>query len=148
MKQILLILLLALTIGCDNDSGNPDCSAVTCLAFSLSIKIVSADTNTNYIVENNITENDISIVNSNNEPTDFNIVTNSESYLFGAITVFATTAKNSTISIVNLDDMVISYTIIPPKTNTCCDFGSIENLMVDDYQFDFNYETNELTIYL
>ena len=148
MKRVLLFLFFISIICCDTKDSTPDCSTVLCAAFDLYIKIIDTDTSTNYIVKNNITEDDISITNSNNEPIDFSLVSNSESPLFGSIIFLANSTNNPTLSVLNLDDINISYTVMPPTTNACCDFGSIENLSVNDFQFEFNSELNLLTISL
>ena len=149
MKQIICILLTLLLTNCKaDDSNTPDCSAVLCAAFNLNIKIINTETNSNYVIDNDLDKSDIEIKNNENEPINFNLVALPTSTFNGSIIFFATASNYPTISIKNLDDIVVSYTIIQPQTNECCDFGTIENLVVDDYQFEFNSETNRLIVYL
>lgn len=148
MKQVICLLLALLIVSCKTDDSTLDCSAVLCLAFSLNIKIIDTETNSNYIIENNITENDIEVKNTQNESIDFYLVSQSTSSFNGAIGIYVYASNIQTISINNLNDIVVSYTVIPPQTNGCCDFGSIENLMVENYQFEFNSETKRLIVYL
>ena len=132
---------------CKTDDSIPDCSTVLCSAFNLNIKIIDS-TSSNYIIKNNITEDDINIKDTENKLIDLYIIFNSSSDYNGFFGFLATASNNPIISIKNLEDIIVTYTIIPPQTNSCCDFGSIENLMVSNYQFKFNHELNILTIYL
>ncbi|PKQ46694.1 hypothetical protein [Confluentibacter flavum] len=149
MKGILIVLFFILVVGCEtNESNKPDCSAVLCAALTISVNIIDEETNDNYIIENKITKNDIEVTNSKNESNYFELVSNPTSPYNGTILLYASHENTLVLNIKNLDEMTIPYEVSSPKTNECCDLGDIENLMVDNYPFEFDSELKKLTIYL
>ncbi|WP_157804962.1 hypothetical protein [Confluentibacter lentus] len=149
MKSTLFIIFFILLIGCEtNDAAKPDCSAVLCAALTVSVNILDEETNANYIIENNISKDDIEIKNSKNESIYFELVSNTTSQYYGTIILYASTENIQVLNIKNLDAITISYEVSQPKTNECCDLGDIKNLIVANNTFEFDSELKKLTIYL
>lgn len=148
MRKIVLSFLTLLAISCDKNDNTPDCSAVDCISLAIYVKLINSKTSNNYIQENNLTSDNISIINVNNESISFFILPESES-IYNKTIAIVPNQLNQTISVENLTEILLLYEITPPKTNSCCDFGDIENLEVtSEYSSEFDDNVNMLTIYI
>ncbi len=72
MKKIVQILLiLTLATSCNETSKEPDCSAVLCAASGFNIRLIDSETKENYILNKEISIDDIKVTDFNNEPILF-----------------------------------------------------------------------------
>ena len=148
MKRIIYSLLVVIMISCKTDDSALDCSTVKCLAPSITIEILNTATNSNYILEKNITKEDIEVRNDNSELLDFNLILNNDSDFNGTIIVNPISSNHYNISIENLNTITLSFSVTVVNPDTCCSSIEIENLNVGGYPYEFNSTQNVLTINL
>jgi hypothetical protein len=141
-KKIVHLAILILVMSCKTDDGIPDCSTVLCAAPVIIVNFIDDATDKNYILENNITKDDIQIQNGANNQTEL-IFDETTGMLF-----ISRISNGDTLSIILDSDVTtsISYTVGSPKTNACCDFGTLENVIVENKTFEVENDT--VTVYL
>lgn len=135
MKKIVLLLyILALVTSCNETSKEPDCSAVLCEALELNIRLIDSETKENYILNEEISIDDIKVTDFNNEPILFEFNFSKENNI-GSISIREVSKEEVRLSIKGKNVIDVSFMYNLPKTNQCCDFGSIENIAVKDLGF-------------
>ena len=142
MRKLIYLAIITVFIACKIDDGAPDCSAISCAAPVVIVNFIDEATNENYILKNNITKADIQIQNGVNNQPDL---------IFDETTgiLFISRISNGDSLQIDINNNVstnISYTVGNPKTNGCCDFGTLENVMVENKTFQVDNDT--ITVYL
>lgn len=142
LKKIVLLAIITLFMSCKTDDGEPDCAAVACAVPVVIVNFIDSMTSQNYFVENNITRADVQIKNGANNQIEL---------IFDETTGILFISRLSNVDQLNIVlksniSTTISYTVASPKTNHCCDFGSLENIMVENKTFEVDNDT--ITIYL
>ncbi len=142
IKKLAYFAMITLFICCKSDNDTPDCSAVTCIVPHFMINMINDTTKENFIIQNSLSEGNITIQDASENQIKFSII-ESNGFLFiekknqsGALEIFI----NSEI-VAN-----VSYNTSLPKTNECCDFGDLMNVIVEGKTFEV--ENNLITIYL
>lgn len=150
MKKFILIFICFILTNCNDNDNVIDCSSVSCISLAYYIKVENKETGVNYISENNLTKNDISIKTEEGHSIEFIIVQNSENNEYNnTIAVTISSSKNETISIKGISDIGITYKLTPKKTDNCCDFGNINITNVStEFLNSFDNDSAILTIYI
>lgn len=142
MKKLIYLAIITVFISCKTDDGIPDCSTVSCAAPVIVINFIDAASNENYIIKNNISKADIQIQNGANTQIEL-IFDETTGVLF-----LSRISNGDTLNIILDSDTTttIAYTVGNPETNGCCDFGSLENVTVENKTFEVDNDT--ITVYL
>ena len=147
-KSVFYFLLFVLGISCNSSEDSLDCSSVLCEALSIDIKLIDEKTGGNYIDENELELSDF-VASLENSDT----LSNSSFFIYknekGESILNMLFVSKASINI-EKENKVISLVMIKsdPKTNTCCDFGNIEDVSVTNYKSDYNSQNRSLTINL
>ncbi|WNH10153.1 hypothetical protein [Thalassobellus suaedae] len=139
-KKLAYLLLLTLFVNCKSDENIPDCSTVLCAAPMVVINLVDDTSKENYIIQNNIKEENIEIRDALENPVEFTI-NEANGLLF---VIKHNTEDALEIQIDSEIIATISYNTSAPKTNECCDYGDLINVSIDNKAF--KVEDNIITI--
>ena len=141
IKQLAYLTLITLFVSCNSNDDNPDCSAVLCAEPTIIINLIDSATNENIIIQNNISEDDIIISDTSETPLNL-YISKSNGFLF--------ISKRDEIAALDIElnsEVItsISYKTSAPSTNTCCDFGSLTDVIITENTY--NIENNTITLY-
>ncbi|WP_372756502.1 hypothetical protein [Mariniflexile sp.] len=136
------LVLFTLFICCKSDEVMPDCSTVFCVAPYVAINLVDNTTLENFVIQNNIPKESILIYDSSQNQLDFSI--------FETTGILHINKKKlqDTIEIKITSELIatISYNTSNPRTNGCCDFGELQDVIIENKTF--KIDKNVITIYL
>ena len=124
--RFLFISLFALVFnGC---AESLDCSLVQCINYFQQIQLTQINTGENILISEELTDEDISVVDSNNE-TIQSTITNGELWVFSS-------KRRDEGLIIAYNEITIQYSYeIVGGGSTCCDFGELGNVEVIDNEF-------------
>ena len=142
MKKIVCLALMTLFMSCNNNDDELDCSAVFCVQPSIFINLIDSETNENLILQNNISNEDILILNKTATEQEFNIIESN-----GLLSIPKSLLTGSLdININSVHVAFVNYDTSIPETDTCCDSGNLINVSVTDKTFEL--DNNTVTIFL
>lgn len=143
MIKRLLSFIIIIVLSCSESSNDsPDCSAVLCAAPSIFTNLIDNSTKENIIIQNNLTEENIVVRDASKQNIEYAIIEET-----GLLIISKKDLKGSIE--IEIDSKIItefSYDTSAPKTNNCCDFGELTEIIVTDKPF--NLESNTITIFL
>ncbi len=141
-KNFIYLTIITLFISCETNNQAPDCSAVLCTAPHVLINLIDKTTEENYILKNNINKESILIHDTSHDDVEFSI-DDMKGWLF----VDKQNNKDTFEIYINSEIITkVSFESTNPKTNECCDFGVLKNVLVEDKEFEV--EENLISIYL
>ncbi|GAL63139.1 hypothetical protein [Algibacter lectus] len=142
MKKIVCLALMTLFMSCNNSDDELDCSAVLCVQPSIFINLIDSETNENLVLQNNISNEDILILNKTETEQEFNIIESN-----GLLSIPKSLLTGSLdININSVHVAFVNYDTSIPETDTCCDSGNLINVSVTDKTFEL--DNNTVTIFL
>ncbi|MEP3836389.1 MAG: hypothetical protein ABJM36_02025 [Algibacter sp.] len=143
LKKLTLLFFVIAIVSCNSDNSIPDCSTVLCAAPFLSINLIDTDTNENFVLNNNITEESIEIQDENENTIEFTLIESN-----GLLYVEKDEDKKGILNITINEVLAISfgYDTTLPLTNACCDFGELKNIVIENKLYEI--EGNTIIIYL
>lgn len=149
MKLLTLLLsTLILFLSCNNDdnSNNPDCSAVLCAALVIKIELIDKTDDTNYIDKNNFDKDNFDVSFTENSNINFpeNILL-SKTQNGKSIIILSFTGISSII-VNGKENISINVEVSKPKTNNCCDQGQIEKANSTSHDSYYDIDSNTLTV--
>ncbi|WP_152596371.1 hypothetical protein [Algibacter lectus] len=141
MKKIVCLALMTLFMSCNNSDDELDCSAVLCVQPSIFINLIDSETNENLVLQNNISNEDILILNKTETEQEFNIIESN-----GLLSIPKSLLTGSLdININSVHVAFVNYDTSIPETDTCCDSGNLINVSVTDKTFEL--DNNTVTIF-
>ncbi|WP_299435717.1 hypothetical protein [uncultured Maribacter sp.] len=125
----ILILVSLFLINCNSsDDSKEDCSAVSCLEMGYTIELISKDSETNWIIENGYTKEDIQLLNTEEEIVPFGLHN-------GNIWI-TTSNSNHGMHTLIIDELEIPYSYdFTEPDGSCCDFGDLTDVIVPNNEF-------------
>ncbi|WP_282122297.1 hypothetical protein [Algibacter mikhailovii] len=142
IKRLLFFVIIIVLSCCESNDGTPDCSTVLCAAPSVLVHLIDNTTKENIILQNNIALEQIIVRDGAKKNNDFTIIEES-----GLLIIMKKDLKGSIE--IEIDSNVItqfSYNTSAPKSNACCDFGELIDVVITSNNY--NLEGNTITIFL
>jgi len=151
MKKIVFFLTIIVCFSCTKDiSFDVDCSAVSCLAPSITLEFLSKTTREDLFLNGTYTTSDLKIVNQiNNEVVNYTIFPTDESiiiYISNAVT--KTELKDYKIYIPNAFEFRFKFEAELTDKNMCCPDTKINDLVVENttYEVDNVFGTYKILL--
>ncbi|GAL81386.1 hypothetical protein JCM19274_2462 [Algibacter lectus] len=103
--------------------------------------MIDSETNENLVLQNNISNEDILILNKTETEQEFNIIESN-----GLLSIPKSLLTGSLdININSVHVAFVNYDTSIPETDTCCDSGNLINVSVTDKTFEL--DNNTVTIF-
>jgi hypothetical protein len=142
IKKIIYLTIITLFVCCKTNDDVPDCSAVLCISPNVQLNLIDNTTKENIILKNNIIKENILIKNVADNVIEF--ILNETN---GLLIVNKQNKKDTFKISINSEIITsLSFETTNPKTDVCCDYGILKNVLVEDKVFEVS--DNLITIYL
>ena len=149
LKYLFFLPISIFLMQCENDATE-DCSATTCYAETVYIRLIDKNTNENLIANNTFSEGDINIVDQNENTISFELFSETDGTI--AVIIASTTSEtlNYTFQIgteINFNTLIAVEKI--GEGNYCCGIEKdIAQITVTGIDNEIVYETNTITIFV